>query len=228
MKRLCLLAMTLLTVSCVINNTKDYVEDPAYTIATRTYETYISNTFMSAELGMFFSGYQKIREDRDASMKLAESYFGGNIIELFYEYAFAYPWGKIFLTDTEGEYKIDYRYGYPRSRSSSLSYTDGNMRMIMYEEEDSVLEAEMSGKDGKIEISSFNLECADDDGSNLTINLLEPLRAKICSEGNRYYPDEGALEYIVSGKVDDEFVVRFVSDGFVINKGGEEIKYSIL
>lgn len=222
MKKLCFFIMALMSVSCVMYSDKDDYAEPEFSIASGAYDTYIGNIFRSTELYLFFSGYQAIREDREEALKLMESYFGKDAGELYYEMADIYSWGTIYLTDTEGEYLYRtgrYFYGYDNEKT--LISSDGERIVInWYRNDGLVLRAEVQADGERMKISSLDLSFSDDCGTDVSVSIAEPLEMDICSEGNySYFPDMGSLKYVISGSVEDEFVVRYTGDGCVLDDG---------
>lgn len=221
--------MALMPVSCVIYSEKDEYVAPEFSIASYAYDKHIEDIFRSTELYLFFSGYQDIRENREESMKMMESYFGEDAGELYYEMADIYSWGTISLTDTEGEYLYQtnrYFYGYDKEKT--LISSDGeNIVLNGYRNDEPVFRAEVLADGKRMKISSLELSFADDCGTTVSVSISEPLGMDICSEGNHaYFPDTGSLKYIISGSVEDEFAVRYTGSGCVVDRNGIETIYN--
>lgn len=230
MKKLCFFIMALMSVSCVMYSDKDDYAEPEFSIASVAYDTYIGNIFRSAELYMFFSGYQAIREDREEALKLMESYFGKDAGELYYEMADIYSWGTICLTDTEGEYLYrTNRYFYGSDREKTLISSDGEKIVLNgYHYDAPVFRAEVRSDGKRMKILSLELSFSDGSGADVSVSIAEPLEMDICSEGYySYFPDMGSLKYIISGSVEDDFVVRYTGNGCVLDDGnGTETIYN--
>ena len=85
------LLMAALSVSAVSGCISDDVygshgeDDPGYIIFTESYVWQINNFFRCAEMCDFFTEYQKVRQDREASERLADEYFGDAWSALYYE-----------------------------------------------------------------------------------------------------------------------------------------------
>ena len=63
----------------------EVIDDPGYYVFNNAYPWQVANFFRCAEMADFFTAYRGIKEDRDASEKLADRYFGESWSELFYE-----------------------------------------------------------------------------------------------------------------------------------------------
>ena len=92
---------------CVMYSDKDEVENPQLDVTDLMYFNYVEPVFRITELADFFDRYQAVRDDREQSESLGAECFGEYFMpgNLYYEEFSVYPmWGKIFLTDSPGEY----------------------------------------------------------------------------------------------------------------------------
>ncbi len=227
MKKLLIsLVIASLAWSCTWYSDKDMNENPQR--ATVEYmQNKLNSVFRTIEIADFFDRYQKIREDRDASIVLGEWYFGGAFRQedLVYEGYNGGLWGRIAPTSDPGMYIVN-PYNYEQDVIYHVEITADRKFLISTTPEtkdigpwinDFTMELEctasLSGNDMIIE--AMDLTYVEDSGKMKTKVLIkstdDPARMHLCKKGSREdMPFAGTLSYDVENEmIDDEFSVRY-------------------
>lgn len=228
--------------SCKIYDDMDNVQEPGYIVAQDTYAAYINDLFKVADLAVFFSRYQEIREDRTAAEKLAGEYFGVDQEWdecLFYESAEIFGRGFIMLEE-DGSYTVD-TYGDYWSRNSaspdgtySVTVSDDMKLSIRFDgTEDSsgnavVSVASVSVGDGWLSLDECRVSCSYSSCSCSIASVPgKPLGRPSLSEPEYVYQaSEGSLRYDYSEPdgFADSFIVVFHDDSVTIEREGETVR----
>lgn len=228
---------------CVMYSDKDEVENPQLDVTDLMYFNYVEPVFRIAELADFFDRYQAIREDRKQAEDLARSYFGEHFIseDLYYEEFSVYPmWGKIFLTDSPGEYvcipassrqwnNIYTEYSVKalgdRRYSISCDTSDDPDKTWKSLSVDAVIDCS-SGDAAKA--MSLEIVYGEDTGGEKVAAVVTSeggdLSIPLCRDGQiSQYPDGGILHFEISGAVSDSFDVDYGRTDFeIVNGNGTE------
>ena len=210
----------------MIYSDKDISSAPDLHLSQERYYSVFPELFRTAEMADFFSAYQLVRSDREASLALWEDYFGDRYVVLYYEEALPYePWGKIAVTETEHTYLVN--FGGWNSISEYLVSVDGEtFSVAAFVGEEEQYKAEMSVTGGVVSVNSLSVVSDDGFGTTVTMEVLEPVSVTRCSHGEyETFPSSGAISYVLHGKVDDEFVVRYDGNGCVIERDGMQASY---
>lgn len=239
-------AASLCLMSCKIYDDKEYVQEPGYIVAQDTYRAYVNELFMVAELADFFSGYQELREDREAAEAFAESYFGISLDWdscLFYEYADIPGHGSISLED-DGTFSVDmYRHSYYLDggvRNGIYSVTDDGRAFritLRYEDGEGSVPtdtdvltagATVRCEDGWIVMDECSIACPFQAYScSISSVSGKPARRRSVSVSDTaYQASEGCLHYVYSEPdgFTDEFDVEFSDDSVSIVRGGTTVR----
>lgn len=233
------LLMAALSVSAVTGCISDDVygshgeDDPGYIIFTESYVWQINNFFRCAEMCDFFTEYQKVRQDREASERLADEYFGDAWSALYYEKLSVEETGTLF-NHGEGNflfrpYEIhDWRDTTFRMEASAAG--DGAFRITCTSQSFNA-DALMRVEGSTVYMDSFSSSYAEPvsssvmkvrtDASSGVVSL-----PRCASDGFSYVPESGELAVEISGDgVDDTFRVMFDGDRIGIIRKGRQTEY---
>lgn len=208
-------------------------DDPGYTVFSESYVWQVNNFFRCVEMCDFFTEYQKIRQDREASEKLAGEYFGDAWTDLYYEKMAVAETGTLY---NEGEGYFLFRpYEIPDWRDTTfrmeaVSVGEGAFRITCTSVSFSA-EALMRVDGATVYMDSFSSSYAEPvsnavmkvgtDASSGTVSL-----PRCASDGFSYVPERGALAVDISGDgVDDAFRVLFYGDRIGISRTGRQTVY---
>lgn len=220
-------AVCLSSVSCMVYSDKDISPAPDLTLSQESYYSVFPGLFRVVEMADFFSAYQLIRSDRDASLALWREYFGNCSVSLYYEEAsLGIPWGDIRVTGSEDTYLVSLETWGFFENDYLVTVHDGSFTVSVCKNDEVLYVAEMSVAEGVVYVNSLNMVSDDGAGTEVAMKVVEPVAVSRCQEGAyAVYPEAGAISYVVRGKVNDEFVVRYDGNGCVIERDGTQASY---
>jgi len=212
---------------CVMYNDSDKYENPSEDVARLVYFNAVMPVLQFAELADFYEAYMDVRDDADASRRLAEEYFGDTPVSFYPDGAEAFYWGKISETPMDGVYFAEFAWsanswadkynvdsiGGRRWRigCENNGTEDGSWKEFM-------TDAVVSVSDDDIRVEEITIRYVDNDDVVITVTgTSEPIAAYRMLYSHNSMPYSGIVNFVVSGGIDDSFSVRFSGDSeFVV------------
>ncbi|MBO8471322.1 MAG: hypothetical protein IAB82_05955 [Bacteroidetes bacterium] len=210
----------------------EVIDDPGYYVFNNAYPWQVANFFRCAEMADFFTAYRGIKEDRDASEKLADRYFGESWSELFYEKIVIPGIGTLYYVD-DGVYSF-YPSFYPDWDSADycmdVKMEAGYMK-ISSSSGTFPAEARMSVENGVVNMDYLS-SVYREKGSGYTMTVSTEgtsgtVSMPMCgSDGFSYVPQSGELAVAIDGaKVSDRFKVLFGQGRTGVSREGSPVLY---
>lgn len=230
MKKYIVLALAALAMlqGCVIYNDRDETGDASQEVAMMLYTNTVHPVFRIAELADFYEAYQKIQEDREASLALAEEYFGDNLVSLYYEDVTVEYWGMIKKAEEDHVYYADsFRMWNTLSTVYRVIVTGPHVYYIecesVGEEGDSwkkfMTSASVTVGDSSMRVEELVIEYVDkDDVSAVVRSTDEIVQIRRSSRRGVRLPYSGTLRFEISGSVSDSFAAQFSDNGMAVLK----------
>ena len=177
----------------------------------------LSPSFRLVELAEVFSGYQKIRSDREAALDYVYEYFDTRNY-VYYEYMTIDRWGTVSL-EFDGSYKAEPSYwkyfwiACNMHREVHITMPEEHIYIATGLADDAIYEFNASVENSTITMTELHAHYETDlfgtPRHKADIKILEPLEMPMCKNG------KGKLEP-VSGKIEIDYISRYAKRTFQV------------